>query len=91
MNVQLFQQMFQSFVEKITQVGSVYHKDASKRDAGESESEGSEMLEAEVGVRPLLEGATSQGIQVPLEVGEGRELILSWSLHKKTCSCLPTP
>lgn len=40
------------------------------------------MMEAEVGVRPLLEGAMSQGIQGPLEAGEGRELILSQSLQK---------
>lgn len=43
------------------------------------------MMEAEVG-EAIAEGAMSQGIQGPLEAGEGRELILSQSLLENTCS-----
>ena len=51
MNAQLFQHRL---LKRSPRESQCNHKDAFKRDAGDSESEGSETMEAEVGVRPLL-------------------------------------
>lgn len=41
------------------------------------------MIEAEVGMMPLLEGSASQGRQQPFKAAKGREQILPLSLRKE--------